>query len=132
MGKGNSFSFRRSYSTTTRRQKTTKKAGESPLLTSEQPANAPSPSSPNNETVPAVAVAKPVAVATAKPKKKAAIIRCFGDNYELKINSTKSMVGHLLGVAGVVEAVVTVKISPPLIMRADFDKRVWGRRLKEW
>ncbi|XP_071711986.1 3-oxoacyl-[acyl-carrier-protein] synthase II, chloroplastic-like [Rutidosis leptorrhynchoides] len=38
-----------------------------------------------------------------------AIIRCFGDNSELKMNSTKSMIGHLLGAAGAVEAVATVK-----------------------
>ncbi|KAJ0564989.1 putative transferase [Helianthus annuus] len=38
-----------------------------------------------------------------------AIIRCFGDNSQLKINSTKSMVGHLLGAGGAVEAVATVK-----------------------
>ncbi|CAA2972457.1 3-oxoacyl-[acyl-carrier- ] synthase II, chloroplastic [Olea europaea subsp. europaea] len=38
-----------------------------------------------------------------------AIIRCFGQNTELRMNSTKSMVGHLLGAAGAVEAVATVK-----------------------
>ncbi|XP_071731963.1 3-oxoacyl-[acyl-carrier-protein] synthase II, chloroplastic-like [Rutidosis leptorrhynchoides] len=38
-----------------------------------------------------------------------AIVRCFGDNSELKMNSTKSMIGHLLGAAGAVEAVATVK-----------------------
>ncbi|KAL4584441.1 hypothetical protein LXL04_009042 [Taraxacum kok-saghyz] len=38
-----------------------------------------------------------------------AIIRCFGNNSELKINSTKSIIGHLLGAAGAVEAIATVK-----------------------
>ena len=35
---------------------------------------------------------------------------CFGDHaYKLKINSTKSMVGHMLGAAAGIEAIVCVK-----------------------
>jgi 3-oxoacyl-[acyl-carrier-protein] synthase II len=50
-----------------------------------------------------------------------AIKQLFGDHaYELKVSSNKSMVGHMLGAAGAVEAVATVKtiesgIIPPTI-----------------
>jgi len=54
----------------------------------------------------------------AEPK---AIIKLFGEHaYKLSINSTKSMTGHLLGGAGVVEAIATLlavkhDIVPPTI-----------------
>lgn len=38
-----------------------------------------------------------------------ALVRCFGDNPEVRINSSKSMTGHLLGAAGAIEAVATVQ-----------------------
>lgn len=42
-------------------------------------------------------------------KEYQALIRCFGQNPELKLNSTKSMIGHLLGASGAVEAVATIQ-----------------------
>ncbi|KAM7256258.1 hypothetical protein ACFE04_011999 [Oxalis oulophora] len=42
-------------------------------------------------------------------KEYQALVRCFGQNPELKVNSTKSMIGHLLGAAGAVEAVATIQ-----------------------
>jgi 3-oxoacyl-[acyl-carrier-protein] synthase II len=50
-----------------------------------------------------------------------AILRMFGDHaYKLSINSTKSMTGHLLGGAGVIESIATVlavqnDVIPPTI-----------------
>ncbi|KMZ71746.1 Ketoacyl-ACP Synthase II (Chloroplastic) [Zostera marina] len=38
-----------------------------------------------------------------------ALLQCFGGNSELKVNSTKSMIGHLLGASGGVEAVAAVQ-----------------------
>ncbi|KAL9262259.1 3-oxoacyl-[acyl-carrier-protein] synthase II, chloroplastic-like protein [Drosera capensis] len=42
-------------------------------------------------------------------KEYKALVHCFGENPELRVNSSKSMIGHLLGAAGAVEAVATVQ-----------------------
>jgi 3-oxoacyl-[acyl-carrier-protein] synthase II len=49
-----------------------------------------------------------------------AIVRVFGERKSLNISGTKSMTGHLLGAAGAIEAIITVKaiqenIVPPTI-----------------
>ncbi len=49
-----------------------------------------------------------------------AIARVFGERKNLNISGTKSMTGHLLGAAGAIEAIITVKalqenIVPPTI-----------------
>ncbi len=49
-----------------------------------------------------------------------AIMRLFGENKNLNISATKSMTGHLLGAAGAIEAIISVKaiqndLAPPTI-----------------
>lgn len=59
-----------------------------------------------------------------------AILKMFGEHaYKLSINSTKSMTGHLLGGAGVIESIATVlavknDIIPPTINHSTFDPEI--------
>ena len=56
-----------------------------------------------------------------------AIVEVFGDHaYEMNLSSTKSMTGHLLGAAGALEAVLSVKtitdgVIPPTINHEEGD-----------
>ncbi|PWZ12600.1 3-oxoacyl-[acyl-carrier-protein] synthase II, chloroplastic [Zea mays] len=42
-------------------------------------------------------------------KEYEAIVRCFRQNPQLRVNSTKSMTGHLIGAAGGIEAVASIQ-----------------------
>lgn len=59
-----------------------------------------------------------------------AISRLFGDHaYDIQINSTKSMTGHLLGAAGVIESIAAVGtiihgVIPPTINHFTDDERI--------
>jgi 3-oxoacyl-[acyl-carrier-protein] synthase II len=59
-----------------------------------------------------------------------AIKKVFGEHaYNININSTKSMTGHLLGAAGVIEAIASIKalqhgIIPPTINHFTDDDRI--------
>ncbi len=59
-----------------------------------------------------------------------AVLKVFGENsYNININSTKSMTGHLLGAAGSVEAIsciMSIKegIIPPTINHENFDENI--------
>lgn len=59
-----------------------------------------------------------------------AIARLFGEHaYNIQINSTKSMTGHLLGAAGVIEAIATIGsilhgIVPPTINHFTDDEKI--------
>jgi 3-oxoacyl-[acyl-carrier-protein] synthase II len=62
-----------------------------------------------------------------------AISKLLGDHaYDIQINSTKSMTGHLLGAAGVIEAIavlgsITNSIVPPTINHFTDDERIDSR-----
>ncbi len=59
-----------------------------------------------------------------------AILRVFGEHaYNININSTKSMTGHLLGAAGVIEAIASIMaidkgIIPPTINHSTKDEEI--------
>ena len=59
-----------------------------------------------------------------------AVKEVFGDHaYDININSTKSMTGHLLGAAGAIEAIACImsikeNIVPPTINHENFDEKI--------
>ncbi len=59
-----------------------------------------------------------------------AVVEVFGENaYDININSTKSMTGHLLGAAGAIEAIACImsineSIIPPTINHKTFDEKI--------
>jgi 3-oxoacyl-[acyl-carrier-protein] synthase II len=58
-----------------------------------------------------------------------AIVQVFGENKDLLISATKSMTGHLLGAAGAVEGIISVKaitegLVPPTINTTNIDEQV--------
>ncbi|WP_276134306.1 beta-ketoacyl-ACP synthase II [Polluticoccus soli] len=58
-----------------------------------------------------------------------AIQQVFGENKDLLISATKSMTGHLLGAAGAVEGIISVKaitegLVPPTINTTNIDEQV--------
>lgn len=62
-----------------------------------------------------------------------AVARLFGDHaYDIQINSTKSMTGHLLGAAGVIEAIAALRtitdgMVPPTINHFHDDEKIDSR-----
>ena len=59
-----------------------------------------------------------------------AVVEVFGENaFDININSTKSMTGHLLGAAGAIEAIACImsikeSIIPPTINHKTFDEKI--------
>lgn len=61
-----------------------------------------------------------------------AIVRVFGERSDLNVSGTKSMTGHLLGAAGAVEAIITVKaiqesVVPPTINTEEVEPEWEGK-----
>ncbi len=61
-----------------------------------------------------------------------AIERVFGDRDDLNISATKSMTGHLLGAAGAIEAIVSIKsieesLIPPTINTTEVEPEFAGK-----
>ncbi len=61
-----------------------------------------------------------------------AILRVFGERRELNVSATKSMTGHLLGAAGAIEVIISIKaieqsIVPPTINTTEVEPEFSGR-----